>query len=256
MTHSGHSLVRTLSTTHAGRNRTPRYERWTDRKQFVGWGDRRAARQPLRPSAELHSIEQGHDPQRKARVRRDPRIKYLGFTSRQWPFLFVLVGNWIFALALFLGAKLFWHWVPAEWSTPGDRIALVFKCAAFAVLPGIIGICVVSAQRLDPKMWVGRMAKPNSALDINTRFILNTFEQFSAYLVAIAVVALYSPAEEARALPILTMLFLLGRILFWIGYHKNPYLRAFGFGLTFYPSVAVYIWFVLFIVFDLRIPLF
>ena len=76
------------------------------------------------------SIEQGHDPQRKARVRRDPRIKYLGFISRQWPFLFVLVGNWIFALALFLGAKLFWHWVPAEWSTPGDRIALVFKTEA------------------------------------------------------------------------------------------------------------------------------
>jgi hypothetical protein len=27
---------------------------------------------------------------------------------------------------------------------------------------------------------VGRTAKPNSALDINTRFILNTFEQFTA----------------------------------------------------------------------------
>jgi uncharacterized MAPEG superfamily protein len=201
-------------------------------------------------------IEQSHDPTRNARARHDPRVKYLGFTSPQWPFLFVLVGNWIFALAFFLGAKLLWHWVPSEWSTPGDRIALVFKCAAFALLPGIIGICVVSAQRLDPKMWVGRMAKPNSALDINTRFILNTFEQFAVYLVAIAVVALYSPAEEARALPILTMLFLLGRILFWIGYHRNPYLRAFGFGLTFYPTVAVYIWYVLFIVFGLRIPLF
>jgi hypothetical protein len=58
-----------------------------------------------------------------------PRPAY-AFTSRQWPFLFVLVGNWIFALALFLGAKLFWHWVPAEWSTPGDRIALVFKTEA------------------------------------------------------------------------------------------------------------------------------
>jgi uncharacterized MAPEG superfamily protein len=166
------------------------------------------------------------------------------------------VGNWIFALVFFLGAKVVWHWVPTEWNTPGDRIALVFKCAAFALLPGIVGICVVSAQRLDPKMWVGRMAKPNSALDINTRFILNTFEQFTAYLVAIAVVALYSPAEEARALPILTMLFLLGRILFWIGYHKNPYLRAFGFGLTFYPTVAIYIWYVVFTVFGLRIPLF
>ena len=205
---------------------------------------------------EKYPIEQGHNPRSDARARRDPRVKYLGFTSRQWPFLFVLVGNWIFALTFFLGAKLVWHWVPAEWSTPGERIALVFKCAAFALLPGIIGICVVSAQRLDPKMWVGRRAKPNSALDINTRFILNTFEQFTAYLVAIAVVALYSPAEEARALPVLTLLFLLGRILFWIGYHKNPYVRAFGFGLTFYPTAAVYIWYVLFIVFGLRIPLF
>jgi hypothetical protein len=189
----------------------------------VPYGDvaaNRTLRPEHTPELEEFLIEQSHKPRHTARAHRDPRIKYLGFTSRQWPFLFVLVGNWIFALAFFLGAKLVWHWVPSEWSTPGDRIALVFKCAAFALLPGIIGICVVSAQRLDPKMWVGRMAKPNSALDINTRFILNTFEQFAAYLVAITVVALYSPAEEARALPILTMLFLLGRILFWIGYPR------------------------------------
>jgi uncharacterized MAPEG superfamily protein len=196
-----------------------------------------------------------HEP-RRARVRRDPRAKYFGFTAAQWPFLFVLVGNWVFALAFFLGAKLVWHWVPEQWSTPGDKLALVFECAAFALLPGIVGICVVSAERLDPKMWVGKAAKPGSALEINTKFILNTFEQFTAFLAALAVVALYSPAEDARALPILTTLFLLGRALFWIGYHRNPHLRAFGFGLTFYPTVAIYIWYVVFTVFGLRIPLF
>ena len=201
-------------------------------------------------------IDQRQAPARKARKRRDPRTKYFGFTSRQWPFLFVLVGNWAFSLTFFLGVKVVWHWAPSEWATAGDRIALVFKCAAFALLPGVIAICVVAAQRLNPSMWVGRIAKPNSSLDINTRFILNTFEQFTAYLVAIAVVALYSPIDEARALPILTMLFVIGRILFWIGYQSSPYLRAFGFGLTFYPTVAVYIWFVLFIVFGIRIPLF
>jgi hypothetical protein len=100
------------------------------------------------------------------------------------------------------------------------------------------------------------MPKPNSSLDINTRFILNTFEQFTAYLVAITVVGLYSPVEDAKALPILTTLFVLGRILFWVGYHKNPLLRAFGFGLTFYPTVAVYIWYVLFMLTGIRIPLF
>jgi hypothetical protein len=206
-----------------------------------------------------HTIEQQRHsrPQtQRRRVRRDPRTKTLGFTSRQWPFLYVLVGNWIFALLFFFAAKFVWHWSPAEWSTAGDKLALVLKCAGFAIVPGIIGICVVAAQRLNPNLWVGRMAKPNSSLDINTRFILNTFEQFTAFLVAISLVALYSPQEEARALPILTTLFLLGRLLFWIGYHENPYLRAFGFGLTFYPTVAIYIWYVLFMTTGLRIPLF
>lgn len=202
------------------------------------------------------SVEQHLKPRRLEPSRRETRNTHLGFTSRQWPFLFVLVGNWIFALAFFLGAKLLWHWAPAEWSSPEDKIALVFKCAAFALVPGIVGICIVAAQRLNPNLMVGRTPKPNSSLDINTRFILNTFEQFTAYLVAIAVVALYSPVGEARALPILTTLFVLGRMLFWVGYHKNAYLRAFGFGLTFYPTVAVYIWYVVFMLFGVRIPLF
>jgi len=90
----------------------------------------------------------------------------LGFTERQWPFIFVLIGNWLFA-ALFFGlCKLFWHRVPTEWPL-GDRIALVIKDAVIAILPAVLAICIVAAQRLDPSMFVGRMPKPNSAVDIN-----------------------------------------------------------------------------------------
>lgn len=191
----------------------------------------------------------------KRRRRRDPRVKHFGFTSHQWPFIFVLVGNWVFSLVFFVVCKHLWDWVPLDWSTPGDRLALVIKDSVFALLPGVIGICIVAAQRLDPNMFVGRMAKPNSSLDINTRFILNTFEQFTAYFVAHAGLAVYSPPDQARALPILTALFVLGRILFWIGYHRNPLLRAFGFGITFYPTVAAYAWLVLYMLVGIRIPL-
>ena len=200
------------------------------------------------------SVEQRHAPKRRVAKRRDPRVRYLGFTARQWPFLLVLVGNWLFSIFFFMGAKLFWNWEPDDW-TVGDRLALVIKDAVFALLPGVIAICIVAAQRLDPNMWVGRTAKPNSALDINTRFILNTFEQFTAYFIANAGLALYCPLEEARTLPILTALFVMGRILFWIGYHKNPYLRAFGFGITFYPTVGAFIWLFLYMTFGLRVPL-
>jgi uncharacterized MAPEG superfamily protein len=200
------------------------------------------------------SVEQRQGVKRRETKRRDPRAQYLGFTARQWPFLVVLVGNWLFALVFFFGVKYLWHWTPQDW-TLGDRIALVIKDAVFALLPGVIGICIVAAQRLDPTMWVGRTAKPNSALDINTRFILNTFEQFIAYFIANAALALYCPLEEARTLPMLTALFVLGRVLFWVGYHVNPYLRAFGFGLTFYPTVGAYAWLILFMVFGIRVPL-
>jgi len=198
------------------------------------------------------SIEQRQAPKRRIGERPHPREQVLGFTSRQWPFLYVLVGNWLFAAAFFALAKLVWHWVPTEW-TVGDRIALVIKDAVIAILPAVLAICIVAAQRLDPSMFVGRMPKPNSAVDINNRFILNTVEQFILYFIGNAGLALYCPPEEARTLIILTSLFLLGRVLFWVGYHYNPYVRAFGFGLTFYPTVAVYFWLMLTMVFGISI---
>jgi hypothetical protein len=188
------------------------------------------------------------------RTRRDPRTRYFGFTRREWPFLIVLVGNWLFAAVFYGLAKLFWHWTPEQW-TLVDRIALVIKDAVFAILPAVIVICVVAAQRLNPSMWVGRSPKSGSAVDINNRFILNTVEQFILYFIAHTALAVYGRLEEARTLVILTVLFVLGRILFWVGYHFNPYLRAFGFGLTFYPTVAVFVGVLAFMMFGIRSPI-
>ena len=190
------------------------------------------------------SVDQRQVPKRQTGARRHPHSQVLGFTPRQWPFIFVLVGNWLFAAAVFAIAKLLWHWVPTDW-TLGDRIALVIKDAVIAIMPAVLAICIVAAQRLDPSMFVGRSPKPNSAVDINNRFILNTVEQFILYFIGNAGMALYCPPEEARALIILTALFVLGRLLFWVGYHYNPYVRAFGFGITFYPTVAVFLWLIL-----------
>jgi hypothetical protein len=200
------------------------------------------------------TVEQRHAPKRRASERRHPRAQILGFTARQWPFIFVLVGNWLFAAAFFALAKYLSDWTPEDW-TVGQRIALIIKNAVFATVPAVLAICIVAAQRLDPSMWVGRTAKPNSALDINTRFILNTFEQFILFFIGNAALALYCPIEEARSLIILTVLFVLGRVLFWVGYHYNPYVRAFGFGLTFYPTVAVYLWLMLRMVFGIQVNL-
>lgn len=220
---------------------------------FVGSASSMEAARPKQGVRMQRSVEQRQAPKRRGR-RRDPRVQYFGFTAVQLPFIYVLVGNWLFSAAFFAITKLLWHWTPVDW-TLGDRIAQMIKDAVFAILPALVAICIVAAQRLDPHMWVGRTAKPNSALDINTRFILNTFEQFILYFIGNAGLAIYCPPQEARTLIILTALFLLGRVMFWVGYHFNPYLRAFGFGVTFYPTVVVYLWLVLRMVFGIQIQI-
>jgi len=179
----------------------------------------------------------------------------LGFSRRTWPFIKVLVGNWLFSLVYYVTVKQFIiSWEPVSW-TVADRLELMIKCSILALTPAVTGITIVAAQRLNPDMWVGQRPKPNSSLDVNTRFVLNTIEQFILFLVGLSGIALFAPISEADSIPILTSLFLLGRILFWIGYHKNPYLRAFGFGITFYPTVGVFSWLILLMVFGIRIPI-
>jgi len=75
------------------------------------------------------------------------------------------------------------------------------------------------------------------------------------FLVGISGLALYVPPEDASAVPILAALFLLGRTIFWVGYHKNPQQRAFGFGLTFYPTLIVYAWLLVRMLTGLYIPI-
>ena len=74
------------------------------------------------------SVEQKHAPSRGQRKRRDPRVRYFGFTTLQLPFLYVLVGNWLFAIAFFFIAKQLFDWQPMRWPTGqtiGDRTSVV-----------------------------------------------------------------------------------------------------------------------------------
>jgi hypothetical protein len=60
-----------------------------------------------------------------------------------------------------------------------------------------------------------------------------------AIIAHLALVTIVAP-ESIRAVAVLVMLFVIGRLTFWIGYHTSGSARAFGFATTFYPTVAVY----------------
>ena len=63
----------------------------------------------------------------------------------------------------------------------------------------------------------------------------NTLEQ--AVIAGFAYAALTLVAGSAGAIALLVGCFSVGRVLFWTGYARGAAARAFGFALTFYPSV-------------------
>lgn len=85
---------------------------------------------------------------------------------------------------------------------------------------------------------------PGSAVAVDKAVLQNTLEQTVLAVVAYNGLAAVAPGLGPVLLPVLVGLFLLGRILFIRGYSRGAGGRAFGFALTFYPTVAAYVIFV------------
>lgn len=185
---------------------------------------------------------------------RQRRRARLGFSVRAWPFIKVVGAASLSSLAFYTLSDLAIDWQPEGWGV-ADRLQLFIKSAIFGALPAVAGILIVAVQRLNPDHFVGIKVKPYSPLDINTRFVQNTVEQLVLFLIGVSGLSLYITPTDAQTVPILAAMFLFGRLLHWWGFHKNTYLRAFGFGLTFYPMLIVYAWLVVRMGTGLYIPI-
>ena len=67
----------------------------------------------------------------------------------------------------------------------------------------------------------------------------NTLEQSLLLILVYSAWAMWVPAQWLEVLPLTSILFLLGRILFFVRYEDGAPARALGFTLTFYPTVLL-----------------
>lgn len=122
-----------------------------------------------------------------------------------------------------------------------ERMALALRWAVIIQLPLIAGIVVVAQQRFwSPEHADGSAPKSGSAMDINKRYLTNTLEQSLLSTVGVLAFAATCPAQYLGFVPALALLFLFGRISFWVAYHVNSCARAFGLVLSFLPTLGVY----------------
>ncbi|XP_075047892.1 transmembrane protein 79 [Mixophyes fleayi] len=197
--------------------------------------------------SELVEIEKG-DPETEPLVRMSRRPTDLesphsGFCRCHGGCL-KIVGSFVTAMIIF-PAFLYgaYAWLPFDAPIMPDiptRLVYTLRCAAFASFPIILGVIIHGISRLcvssfDP-------FKPREReVTIHRRFVKQSTFLFVLYFFNLAVLATYLPRGQLKFIPLLTCLFSLSQLIYWLSSAVGRSFRGFGYGLTFLPLVAMMI---------------
>ncbi|UEM21825.1 MAPEG family protein [Skermanella mucosa] len=137
------------------------------------------------------------------------------------------------------GLALFWPGPMAGSGSAADRLALA---AGLLVWPALLLVHMVFAVALarfftaafdplnDPESRFQRRAQ---------RALSNSVEQVAVYVPAMLSAAALADPGDIRFAGVMTGLFCVSRLLFWVGYLIHPYLRAPGMIMTLNVNVAI-----------------
>ena len=121
----------------------------------------------------------------------------------------------------------------------GARIAYALQANAFAVVPLLVSIVAVGNNRFLSEAIDPTLRKEDAATQINGRVAENTQQQFLLFLVGTLALSTRLTADQMRVIPAAAIVFVMARILFWIGYRIHPLYRAFGMAATAYLNVGI-----------------
>ncbi|HEX2763797.1 MAG TPA: MAPEG family protein [Allosphingosinicella sp.] len=133
------------------------------------------------------------------------------------------------ALAIWLAVRFWAPPVPGMESL-AERMVFALKCCAFATLFCLaIGVEAVAHERLQSPAFDPLVGHETRRLRVNQRYLQNTLEQILVFAVGLFGLAAYSPDGEAmRAVEATTLVWVLARFAFWIGYHRSAAMRGIG----------------------------
>lgn len=121
---------------------------------------------------------------------------------------------------------------------PGQALPATFRALVSPAVAIAAGIAFVARARFfDPRAIDGDSG--SVTIDLGNRYLGNTVEQAALAAMTWLAFAAAVPARAAFLVPVLAVVFLVARVLFAVGYAFAPQARAFGFALTFYPTLGV-----------------
>lgn len=149
------------------------------------------------------------------------------------------MAGWLAAtIALFL-----WPSLPSVPADVEGRIALWLACALAASLWLLAAVGRLAGHRFFTPEDIegGGLTEGTPKAKLLQTLVQNTLEQCVLAIPAYGAWLWLAPPERRGLVVLCAAAFALGRLLFFAGYARGAPFRAFGFTLTFYPSVGLYL---------------
>ena len=128
---------------------------------------------------------------------------------------------------------------PAGAEALDRRIAYALRWLALAALPLFVMIAAVANARFASEAIDPTRGAETRAMIINGRVAENTLQQFTLFVAAVLALAASIPPAQVQVIGAAAIVFVVMRLLFWIGYRIDPLYRAFGFASTAYMNAGL-----------------
>jgi hypothetical protein len=117
-----------------------------------------------------------------------------------------------------------WKYLPEP--IGADRLRVAIQCCAIAALFALVaGVEAVAHERLFTAAIDPLAGVETRRMRVNFRYLSNTLEQYIVFASGLLALSIYA---SAKILVIVTIVWVLARWAFWIGYHKSPLMRGVG----------------------------
>ncbi len=135
----------------------------------------------------------------------------------------------LLASGLWIGIDLLMSPLPGM-NSLSARMLLTLKCCCAAVLFCLVtGVEAVAHERLASPAFDPLVGFETRRLRVNQRYLQNTVEQIIVFAASLFGLAAYCPdGSSMRAVVATTVVWIVARAAFWLGYHRSAALRGLG----------------------------
>ncbi|XP_036199410.1 transmembrane protein 79 [Myotis myotis] len=142
---------------------------------------------------------------------------------------------------LLYGAYTFLPFDAPRLPTMSSRLVYTLRCGVFATFPIVLGLLVYGLSLLCFSS-LRPFEEPRREVEIHRQYVAQSVQLFILYFFNLAVLSTYLPQDTLKLLPLLTGLFAVSRLIYWLTFAIGRSFRGFGYGLTFLPLLSMLVW--------------